>query len=95
MRLTSLEDYPLLVTEPSWNTKENREKMVELAFEQWNAPAYYSVDRAVMSALVLASFTLVVTLLRGVLAEEKVVLTLALMEQLRVWQRLSNGNRCW
>lgn len=50
MRLTSLEDYPLLVTEPSWNTKENREKMVELAFEQWNAPAYYSVDRAVMSA---------------------------------------------
>lgn len=50
MRLPSLEDYPLLATEPSWNTKPNREKMVELAFEEWNAPAYYAVDRAVMSA---------------------------------------------
>lgn len=50
MRLQSLEDYPLLVTEPSWNTKENREKMCEIAFEEWNAPAYYGVDRAVMSA---------------------------------------------
>ncbi|KAM0752722.1 Actin/actin-like protein [Meredithblackwellia eburnea MCA 4105] len=50
MRLDTLEDYPLLVTEASWNTKANREKMIELAFEQWNVPAYYSVDRAVMTA---------------------------------------------
>ena len=50
MRLQSLEDFPLLVTEPSWNTKENREKMVEVAFEQWDTPAYYSVDKAVMSS---------------------------------------------
>lgn len=53
MRLNSLEEFPLLVTEPSWNTKENKEKMCELAFESWNCPAYYSVDRAVMSAYVL------------------------------------------
>lgn len=50
MRLNTLEEFPLLVTEPSWNTKENKEKMCELAFESWNCPAYYSVDRAVMSA---------------------------------------------
>ncbi|GAA5939032.1 actin family protein [Sporobolomyces koalae] len=50
MRLASLEDYPLLATEPSWNPKENREKMCELAFEKWNAPAYYAVDKAVMSS---------------------------------------------
>lgn len=50
MRLESLKDFPLLVTEASWNTRENREKMVEVAFEQWDTPAYYSVDKAVMSA---------------------------------------------
>lgn len=50
MRLPNLEDFPLLVTECSWNTKENREKMVEVAFEEWGCPAYYNVDKAVMSA---------------------------------------------
>ncbi|GAA5983588.1 hypothetical protein JCM5350_004876 [Sporobolomyces pararoseus] len=50
MRLKSLEEYPLLVTEASWNTKENREKMCEIAFEKWDTPAYYAVDKAVMSS---------------------------------------------
>lgn len=50
MRLSSLEDHPLLVTEPSWNTNTNREKMCEIAFEKWTAPAYYAVDRSVMSS---------------------------------------------
>jgi actin-related protein 4 len=49
LRLPSLEENPLLVTEPSWNSKENRERMIELAFEGWDVPAYYSVDRAVLS----------------------------------------------
>ncbi|GAA5983625.1 hypothetical protein JCM10908_000356 [Rhodotorula pacifica] len=46
----TLEEYPLLVTEASWNPKENKEKMCEIAFEGWNTPAYYAVDKAVMSA---------------------------------------------
>ncbi|GAA5856974.1 hypothetical protein JCM9279_000519 [Rhodotorula babjevae] len=50
LRIKSLDEFPLLSTEPSWNTKENKEKMVELAFETWQAPAYYAVDKAVMSA---------------------------------------------
>ncbi|GAA6064034.1 hypothetical protein JCM10212_001460 [Sporobolomyces blumeae] len=50
MRLKSLDEFPLLSTEPSWNSKENREKMCEVAFEQWQTPAYYAVDKAVMSA---------------------------------------------
>ncbi|GAA5864554.1 hypothetical protein JCM8547_005578 [Rhodosporidiobolus lusitaniae] len=50
MRLSSLEEYPFLSTEASWNTKENKEKMCEIAFEKWGAPAYYAVDKAVMSA---------------------------------------------
>ncbi|GAA5996601.1 actin family protein [Rhodotorula paludigena] len=50
MRLDTLDEYPLLATEPAWNPKENKEKMVELAFETWKAPAFYAVDKAVMSA---------------------------------------------
>lgn len=50
MRLDTLADYPLLVTEASWNTKDNREKMCEIAFEKLDVPAYYAVDKAVMSA---------------------------------------------
>ncbi|BGP40213.1 Actin-related protein 4 [Rhodotorula kratochvilovae] len=50
LRIKSLDEFPLLATEASWNTKENKEKMVELAFETWQAPAYYAVDKAVMSA---------------------------------------------
>lgn len=50
MRLDNLKDFPLLVTEASWNTKENREQMLEVAFEEWETPAYYSVDKSVMSA---------------------------------------------
>lgn len=56
MRLEKLTDFPLLVTESSWNTKENREKMIELCFEQWDCPAFYSVDKAVMSGLVPIHF---------------------------------------
>lgn len=50
MRMNDLQEFPLLVTEPCWNTMDNRERMCQLAFEQWNTPAYYAVDKAVMSA---------------------------------------------
>ncbi|GEM09731.1 actin-related protein Arp4p [Rhodotorula toruloides] len=50
MRVKTLEEFPLMASEPSWNTKENKEKMCELAFETWQTPAFYSVDKAVMSA---------------------------------------------
>lgn len=44
------EEHPLLCTEPAWNTKENREKTVELAFEKFQFPAFYLVPDAVMTA---------------------------------------------
>ena len=50
MRLDSLRDHPLLATEATWVPKEGRERLCELAFEGWEAPAYYSADRAVLSA---------------------------------------------
>ncbi len=37
MRLTT-EEHPFLLAEPTHNTKEAREKMVELMFEKYNAP---------------------------------------------------------
>lgn len=60
LHLQSLEDHPLLVTEPAWNSKENRERMIELAFEGWNTPAYYAADRAVLSRSVTAATQCVV-----------------------------------
>jgi actin-related protein len=43
-------EHPLLCTEPAWNTLENREKMMELAFEKFDAPAFYVAKDAVMTA---------------------------------------------
>lgn len=40
----------MLVTEPGWTSKEARERLCEMAFEEWDAPAYYAVDRHVLSA---------------------------------------------
>ena len=38
-RLHSESEYhPLLMSEPAWNTKEKREKLMELVFEKFNAP---------------------------------------------------------
>ncbi|EFP85912.1 uncharacterized protein PGTG_11668 [Puccinia graminis f. sp. tritici CRL 75-36-700-3] len=55
-----LTEHPLLVTEPSWNSKENRERMIEMAFEELDTPAYYSVDRSVMAAFAAGKGTAVV-----------------------------------
>ena len=43
-------EHPLLCTEPAWNTPENREKFLELAFEKFNFPAFYLAKDAVMTA---------------------------------------------
>jgi actin-related protein 4 len=36
-----LEDSPLLMTEPGWNSTKAREKYIEIAMEEWGTPAYY------------------------------------------------------
>lgn len=45
-----LEDHPLFMTEPSWNTQKAREKCVEMALESWGAPAFYLGKTGVMGA---------------------------------------------
>lgn len=38
---TTLAEHPLLMTEPSWNPPKNREKTIEIAFEDFDVPAFY------------------------------------------------------
>ncbi|KAH8740810.1 BRG1/brm-associated factor 53A [Cryptosporidium ryanae] len=48
--LTNLEEYPVLLTEPSKHKKQFREKEVEIMFEKFNVPALYTAKKAVLSA---------------------------------------------
>ena len=43
-------DHPILVTEPAWNTPANRERMAEIIFEEFNAPAFYVANTSVLNA---------------------------------------------
>lgn len=47
---TPLEDSPLLVTEPGWNTAKAREKYIEVAMEDWGAPAFFLQKTGVLAA---------------------------------------------
>ncbi|CDS03258.1 hypothetical protein LRAMOSA00660 [Lichtheimia ramosa] len=53
-------EHPLLCTEPAWNTVENREKMMELAFEKFDFPAFYLAKDAVMTAFSVGRATALV-----------------------------------
>ena len=48
-------DHPILVTEPTWNTPENRERMAEIMFEEFDVPAFYIANTGVLNAYVLSS----------------------------------------
>ncbi|KAG6890934.1 hypothetical protein C0995_000891 [Termitomyces sp. Mi166 len=49
MRCTPSE-HPILVTEPTWNTPANRERMAEMMFEEFQVPAFYIANTGVLSA---------------------------------------------
>ncbi|KAF5388200.1 hypothetical protein D9615_000199 [Tricholomella constricta] len=49
MRCTPSE-HPILVTEPTWNTPANRERMAEIMFEQFQVPAFYIANTGVLNA---------------------------------------------
>ncbi|XP_014938337.2 actin-related protein T2 [Acinonyx jubatus] len=50
-------DRPVLMTEPSLNPREAREKMAELMFEKFNVPAFYLSDQAVLALYASACIT--------------------------------------
>lgn len=48
----NLSEHPVLVTEPAWNTPENRERMAEILFEEFQVPAFYIANTGVLNACV-------------------------------------------
>ncbi|KAF2717652.1 Actin/actin-like protein [Polychaeton citri CBS 116435] len=45
-----LEEYPLLMTEPSWNPTKAREKALEVAMEEWGVPAFFIAKTGLLAA---------------------------------------------
>lgn len=45
-----LEESPLLMTEPGWNSVKAREKSIEIAMENWGVPAFYLQKTGVLAA---------------------------------------------
>ncbi|KAF8631127.1 hypothetical protein AX15_002474 [Amanita polypyramis BW_CC] len=43
-------EHPILVTEPTWNTQANRERMAEIMFEEFQVPAFYVANTGVLNA---------------------------------------------
>uniref|UniRef100_A0A914Q3V6 Actin-like protein 6A n=1 Tax=Panagrolaimus davidi TaxID=227884 RepID=A0A914Q3V6_9BILA len=42
-------EHPMLFSEPPWNQRDKREKIMELAFEKYNMPASYLMKNAVLA----------------------------------------------
>lgn len=49
-----LTEHPILMTEPAWNPTKNREKCMEIALEQWGAPAFFLSKTGGLTAYVLS-----------------------------------------
>ncbi|KAK3677299.1 Actin-related protein 4 [Recurvomyces mirabilis] len=46
----TLEEYPLLMSEPGWNPVKAREKTIELAMEEWGVPAFFLAKTGQLAA---------------------------------------------
>eukprot|EP00736_Rhodelphis_marinus_P012468 Rmarinus@m.4870 len=58
--MADMSEHPLVVTEPTFNTNTNREKALELAFEQFDVPAMFVAKDAVLSSFASARPTALV-----------------------------------
>ncbi|KAL9040283.1 MAG: hypothetical protein Q9180_002004, partial [Flavoplaca navasiana] len=45
-----LDENPLLMSETGWNTGKGREKLIEIAIENWGSPAFWLARSGVLSA---------------------------------------------
>ncbi|TKA44115.1 hypothetical protein B0A54_04881 [Friedmanniomyces endolithicus] len=45
-----LEEYPLLMSEPGWNTPKARERTIEIAMESWGVPAFFLAKNGQLAA---------------------------------------------
>ncbi|KAJ2719542.1 NuA4 histone acetyltransferase subunit [Coemansia sp. Benny D115] len=51
------EEHPVLVSEAAWNTSVHREKLIEMAFEKFNSPAFYVCKTPVLAAFGTGRYT--------------------------------------
>ncbi|KRY19458.1 Actin-like protein 6A, partial [Trichinella patagoniensis] len=54
------DDYPILFTEPPWNTRHHREELIERLFERFNVPAAYLAKTPALSTSVAGKGSAVV-----------------------------------
>ncbi|KAK3634997.1 Actin-related protein 4 [Elasticomyces elasticus] len=45
-----LAEYPLLMSEPGWNTTKSRERTIEIAMEEWGVPAFFLAKSGQLAA---------------------------------------------
>ena len=45
-----LAEYPLLMSEPGWNPTKDRERMMEVAMEEWGVPAFFLAKSGQLAA---------------------------------------------
>jgi actin-related protein 4 len=57
---TNTAEHPLLVTEPAWNTQQNREKTLEVCFETFGVPAFYMAKQPVLASYAIGKHTALV-----------------------------------
>ena len=50
-------EHPVLVTGAPWNTQANRERMAEIMFEEFQAPAFYIANTGVLNAYVVTYYS--------------------------------------
>jgi actin-related protein 4 len=57
---TNTAEHPLLVTEPAWNSQQNREKTLEVCFEKFQVPAFYMAKQPVLASYAIGKHTALV-----------------------------------
>ena len=55
-----LEEHPLLMSEPAWNTGKARERCIEIAMESWGCPAFWLARNTVLAAFAAGKATALV-----------------------------------
>lgn len=46
----AISEYPLIMSEPSWNPAKAREKTMEIAMEEWGVPAFFLAKNGQLAA---------------------------------------------
>ena len=87
LRVEDLTQHPLMLAEPTFNTRELRERLTEIAFEQFGSPALFLAKNAALSAYATGRQTALVADAghEGTVGEQVCLLIWRLMDCLCCW----------